>query len=314
MSSVNNFLDYSSIGLYCPAGDFYIDPKRSVHKALISHAHGDHATPNSGTIYTTKATRQIMNRRYKNSLRSRFHEINFHETFYMNEVAITLYPAGHMLGSAMVMMEYKNENYLYTGDFKLQADESCETIELVQADYLITETTFAHPHYAHPDPVAEINKLNEIKERNILLGAYVVGKAQRLTQLISRHCQEKKILIHNEITGFHEIYKSHGIDLGTWERYTKQEFKKEQNCIYILPPNWFHRRSAKEPANKIFATGWKQAFGKCDSILHISDHADWNDLLNLIDQTKPKIVFTLHGDGTHLREHLKDQVEVRLLN
>ena len=99
----------------------------------------------------------------------------------MNEVAITFFPAGHMLGSAMILMEFLNEKYLYTGDFKLQPDESCEPIELVEADYLITETTFAHPDHVHPDPVMEMSLLNEISDQNILLGAYSVGKAQRLT-------------------------------------------------------------------------------------------------------------------------------------
>jgi putative mRNA 3-end processing factor len=313
MSSVNNFLSYTSTGLYCPAGDFYIDPKRPVHKAIISHAHGDHAVPNSGRIYTTRSTKLFMNRRFKNSLRSHFHEINFREPFYMNDVAITFYSAGHMLGSAMILMEHKKERYLFTGDFKLQADESCEPTEIVLADYLITETTFADPQYAHPDPVEEIKRLNEITDQNILLGAYAVGKAQRLTHLVSKHCSSKKILVHNEIVKFHEVYQHSGFNLGTWERYTKQEFKKGRNCIYILPPNWFHRSSEKE-SYKVFATGWKHAHTKCDSVLNISDHADWNDLLTCIEQTKARIVYTLHGDGRTLKEHLKDKVEVQLLN
>jgi putative mRNA 3-end processing factor len=290
-----------------------MDPKRPVHKALISHAHGDHAIPNSGTVYTSAATKLIMNRRYKNSVRSAFREVNFRETFYLNDVAITFLPAGHMLGSAMILLEYQNKRYLYTGDFKLQADESCEAHEFVPADFLITESTFANPEYSHPDPVEEIRKLNEVKGQNIILGAYAVGKAQRITQLVSRYCSGKKILVHNEIIKFHEVYESCGIDLGKWERYTRQQFKKEENCIYILPPNWFHRYSGTE-SYKVFATGWKQAHIKCDSVLNISDHADWKDLLEMIEKTNPEIVFTLHGDGSRLKEYLKDRVEVRILN
>ncbi len=313
MSSVNNFLSYSSIGLYCEAGDFHIDPKRPVPKALISHAHGDHATPNSGSIYTTVPTRQIMNRRFKNSMRSLFHEVRFREPFYMNEVVVTFFPAGHMLGSAQVLMEYKKEKYLFTGDFKLQKDDSCEALEFVKTDYLITETTFAHPQYTHPDPIEEIQKLNELGSQNILLGAYAVGKAQRLTQLVSKYCSGKKLLVHNEIVKFHEVYEQAGIELGEWERYTRRGFKQETNCIYILPPNWFNRHRENE-SYKVFATGWKNPFLKCDSVLRISDHADWNDLLILIDKTKPKIIFTLHGDGSHLKEYFKDTIDVLLLN
>ena len=313
MSTINNFISFTSIGLYCAVGDFYLDPKRPVSSALISHAHGDHATPNSGNVYTTGPTIQFMNVRFKNSNRSRFHEINYRETFFMNEVAITFFPAGHMLGSAMILMEFLNEKYLYTGDFKLQPDESCEPIELVEADYLITETTFAHPDHVHPDPVMEMSLLNKISDQNILLGAYSVGKAQRLTWLASRHCSEKKILVHNEIVKFHEVYTNNGIDLGKWERYTRQKYKKEDNVIYILPPGWFHRQTAKENTYRVFATGWNQTFSKCDKILHISDHADWKDLLFMIEKTKPKIVFTLHGNGSFLKDHLKGNVDVRML-
>src|SRR5258708_39883278 len=102
MTLVNNFLSYTSIGLYCPAGDFYIDPKRPVHKALISHAHSDHAVPNSGNIYTTKATRQLMLSRFKNFIRSRFHEVQHRNKMMFGEVEVTFYPAGHILGNAQI--------------------------------------------------------------------------------------------------------------------------------------------------------------------------------------------------------------------
>ncbi|MCX6292451.1 MAG: MBL fold metallo-hydrolase [Bacteroidetes bacterium] len=314
MKSVNNFLSFTSTGLYCQAGDFYIDPKRPVHKALVSHAHSDHATPNSGNIYATGPTKQFMKRRFRNSIRSRFHEVAYRETFYLDEVAVTFFPAGHMLGSAMIRMEYQNESYLYTGDFKLQPDDSCETIEIVESDFLVTETTFAHPQYIHPDPENEIRKLNEVQTQNILLGSYSVGKAQRVTQLLSKHCSEKKIFVHREMVKFHEVYEESGVHLGNWEPYTKQGFKKETGSIYILPPNWLHRHSAQHEYFKVFATGWKQSYIKCDSILHISDHADWNDLLKMIELIKPKTVFTLHGDGVHLKQFLEGKINVQLLN
>src|SRR6185295_18530274 len=101
--SINNFLHYTSTGLFCTAGDFYIDPKRPVHKALVSHAHGDHAVPNSGNIYATKATRQLMQRRYKNFLRSRFHDVQIRESFILGEVTVIFYSAGHILGSTQIL-------------------------------------------------------------------------------------------------------------------------------------------------------------------------------------------------------------------
>lgn len=315
MKTINNFLSYSSTGLYCAAGDFYIDPRKAVHKAIISHAHGDHATPNSATIYCTPSTKQIMGRRYKNSLRSRFIEVGYREPFQLNDMKITFYPAGHILGSAQIMMEYEGVRYLYTGDFKLQQDTSCEPLEFVETDYLITETTFANPDYQHPDPQSEIEKLNEITGQNILIGAYSVGKSQRVTQLATSHCSKKRILIHNEIIRFHEVYEQAGIDLGNWEPYRLQEFKAEDNCIYIMPPNWFNRFSRNNKVYKVFATGWEKSHYRSDSILHISDHADWNDLLKMIENTKPKFIFTLHGDGTHLKNFFEGkEIEVTILN
>jgi putative mRNA 3-end processing factor len=312
--TIENSLSHSSIGLYCAAGDFYIDPKRKVHKALISHAHSDHAVPNSGNIYSTSGTRKLMLSRYRTALRSRFHDVAYRESFYLNEVKITFYPAGHILGSAQILMEYEGRRFLYTGDFKTQPDNSCENFELVDTDVLITETTFAHPDYSHPESSSEIKRLNEITEQNVMLGAYSIGKAQRLTQLISKHCPGKKILVQSEIARFHKVYESAGVDLGKWEIYSREEFKNESDCVYIVPPTWLSRNSRNKNIYKAFATGWKQYHLQCDAILQVSDHADWNDILALIEKIKPQKVYTLHGDGSHLKAHLKDKYEVIVLN
>lgn len=314
MISVNEFIQVTSNGLYCPAGDFYLDPRRPVCRALISHAHGDHAVPNSGTIYTTSATCSLMLRRFQKSLKSQFVEVGFGETFEINQVRVTFYPAGHMLGSAQILLEYAGEKYLYTGDFKLQADDSCEPFEFVACDHLITETTFADPNYIHPDPVDEVRSLCETTE-NILLGAYAIGKAQRLTRLISNHCPEKKIYVHPDLNSYHQIYERFGKSLGSWQAYSKQEFMQQKNGVCILPPNQFARYSRNKSVIRYFATGWKKSFHRCDRILTISDHADWNDVLTLVQKSGAKKVYTLHGDGTHLKSHLNSLgIEVKLLN
>jgi putative mRNA 3-end processing factor len=300
--------------LYCAAGDFYIDPKRRVHKALISHAHGDHAVPNSGNIYTTAGTKKLMISRYKNGIRSRFNDVQYRESFHLNDVTITFYPAGHILGSAQILLEYEGRRFLYTGDFKIQEDSSCEGFELVHADVLITETTFAHPDYSHPESSFEIKRLSEVKEQNIMLGGYAIGKAQRLTQLISQHCPEKKILVQSEIARYHKVYESAGFNLGKWEVYNRDEFKHESGCVYIVPPNWLSRNRSNKNVYRAFATGWKRYFFNCDAILHVSDHADWNDILGLIDKVQPKKIYTLHGDGSHLKEHLQGKFDITVLN
>lgn len=314
MVSVNEFILITPKGLYCPQGDFYLDPKRPVHKALISHAHGDHAVPNSGMIYTLSATRSLMSRRFQKSLRSQFTDVKYGETFEINGVIITFYPAGHMLGSAQILLEYAGEKYLYTGDFKLQQDDSCEPFEFVKCDHLITETTFADPAYTHPDPVTEIRSLSDTKE-NILIGAYAIGKSQRLTRLIANHCPEKQIFIHPDLHSYHQIYERYGMTLGNWQPYAKQEFMECDNSVCILPPNQFSRFSRNKAVVRFFATGWKKSFFRCDRILSISDHADWKDVLTLVEKTGAGKVYTVHGDGTHLKDHLNSSgIEVTLLH
>jgi putative mRNA 3-end processing factor len=125
----------------------------------------------------------------------------------LNDVTITFFPAGHILGSAQILMEHEGIRYLYTGDFKTQPDDSCEGIEYVKADVLITETTFADPEYEHPEAEKEIGRLNDISETPVMIGAYSIGKAQRITQLLSKNSPNRKIFIHREIARFHRCMK-----------------------------------------------------------------------------------------------------------
>src|SRR5476651_427756 len=155
---IADFIHFNKIGLYCPYGDFYLDPQQPVANAVISHAHGDHAVSGNTNIYCTNATYQFMQIRYGKNAGNTFYLAGYHQKFAVGKVNITFIPAGHMLGSAQVLMEYEGIKYLYTGDYKLQADATCEPYDFVQADVLITESTFANPETSHPDPVEEIKK------------------------------------------------------------------------------------------------------------------------------------------------------------
>ena len=142
---LDDFLVKTADGLYCKYGDFYLDPQVPVNNAVISHAHGDHAKPGNQHVFCTAFTQQVMKLRFKKSAGVYFNIFSYHQVFNLGPVAITFLPAGHILGSAMVKMDYLGISYLFTGDFKLQKDESCEAIEFCKADVLITETTFANP-------------------------------------------------------------------------------------------------------------------------------------------------------------------------
>src|SRR5690606_19655498 len=192
MQILEDFLVKRDKGYYCTYGDFYIDPLYPVKHAIVSHGHGDHASPGHEFIYCTKPTAAFIKHRYSKQPDSSFIITQFRESMEINGVEIYLLPAGHILGSAQILMIYKDVRYLYTGDYKLQVDDTCETIEIIQADVLITETTFANPTILHPDPETEIEKLKVCE--NIMLGCYSLGKAQRLTALLNQHCPEKEIL------------------------------------------------------------------------------------------------------------------------
>ena len=311
---VDDFLGINENGLYCRTGEFYLDPVKPVLHAVISHAHGDHAVRGNENIYCTEPTRAIMKHRYQKNAGKDFIIYPFGTPFMLGGVKITLIPAGHIIGSAQVLMEYNDIRYLYTGDYKLQGDPTCEKIEFAQADVLITETTFADPSVLHPDAGEQIRKLNEFNH-NVLLGSYSLGKAQRLINLINEHCPQRSVLVHHSILPLNKIYESFGYRPGNYELYTRKSMKQPgQNLVYIVPPLTFDSYIRAKNVVRAFASGWKRLQVNNGLELLISDHVDWNDILVMMGQVRPKEVWTLHGNGKYLREHFINQIPVKLLN
>jgi putative mRNA 3-end processing factor len=311
---IADFLILDEIGLYCSSGDFYVDPRQPVAIAVISHAHGDHAVPGNEAVFCTAATSEIMKLRYKKNSGGEFNILPYNESFEIRGVKITFIPAGHILGSAQVLLEYHGARYLYTGDYKLQTDKTCEPIVLVEADVLITETTFADPLVQHPDPVAEIQKLNAHRH-NVLLGAYSLGKAQRLISLITEHCPDRKILVHYGILPINAIYEKFGFKPGVYEPYNRKLMKQPGlGYVYIVPPMTFDSYFRAKNVMRAFASGWKQLQRHNDFELLISDHVDWNDILEMIRMTKPTEIWTTHGDGKQLQKYFEGQIPIKILN
>ncbi|RZL50858.1 MAG: exonuclease [Pedobacter sp.] len=311
---INDFIVQTKIGLFCSYGNFYLDPKEPFVDAVISHAHGDHAVGGNQNVYCTKATSVFMQHRYKKFAAGEFYIKNYHETFLLNGVSISFIPAGHILGSALVLMEYKGVKYLYTGDYKLEEDSTCEPMEFVEADVLITETTFANPDTEHPDAVEEIKKLNDV-ETNIMLGSYALGKSQRLIAMINQHCPNKRILVHHSILPFVKIYEQLGVSLGKYEVYDRKVMKNNlTGMIYIVPPMVFNSYFKAINVIRIFATGWKHLQSNNQIQLYISDHVDWKAILKTIEMVKPTEVWTTHGSGTQLKLYFESKLVVKLLN
>jgi putative mRNA 3-end processing factor len=310
---IDDFIYLDANGLYCRYGNFYLDPQQPVKTAVISHAHADHAIAGHTDVYSTEATAAFMQLRYGKNAGKVLNMVNYHQSFNIGGVEITFIPAGHMLGSAQVLMHYQGTAYLYTGDYKLQDDATCEPFEFIKADVLITESTFANPDVIHPNPVEEIRKLNGIK-LNIMLGAYGLGKSQRLIKLINEHAPRKKVLVHHRIMPITQLYEKLGCPLGKYQLYGRKIMKNQEEYVYIVPPFTFDSYYRATGVKRLFASGWKNLQVNDQDTLYISDHADWNDVLETIRQVEPEQVWTLHGDGAHLKKHFKDGIFVKLLN
>jgi putative mRNA 3-end processing factor len=310
---LEDFVFFDANGLYCKYGDFYIDPKQPVKTAVISHAHADHAIAGNNQVYCTEATAAFMQLRYGKNAAKEFDIAAYHQAFTLGDVRVTFISAGHMLGSAQILMEYGGVKYLYTGDYKLQPDATCELLDWVKTDVLITESTFANPDVIHPDPVIEIQKLNDIKS-NILLGAYGLGKSQRLINLITEHAPQKTILVHHRIMPLNAVYEKMGFPLGKYQLYSRKLMKTQQEYVYIVPPFTFDSYLRATGVKRLFASGWKNLQVNQNDTLFISDHVDWNDILQTIKRTEAKQVWTLHGDGNYLRKHFGNTIFIKLLN
>ena len=307
-----DFIVTDANGLYCPYGDFYLDAQQPVQRVVVSHAHADHAVAGNRTVYCTAPTADLMVLRYGKNAAKSFELYNYHEPFTIGDVRITFISAGHILGSAQVLMEYRGTRYLYTGDYKVQPDATCNPIEWVKADVLITESTFANPETQHPDPVAEIKKLNNIKS-NILLGAYALGKSQRLINLINTWCPQKTILVHHKIMPVNQVYQKYGFSPGTYQLYNRKLMKEQNQYVYLVPPFTFDSYFRATGVKRLFASGWKNLQTNEHDTLFISDHVDWNDILQCVNFVQPQQIWTLHGDGSHLKAHFLNSIEVKLL-
>lgn len=311
MDILPDFLVRKGDGYYCRYGDFYIDPLYPVYCALISHAHGDHASPGHNKIYASDFTVKFMQYRFPKQPERSYHPLEFHQKINLRDVEVVFIPAGHILGSAQILMTYRGVRYLYTGDFKMQHDATCEPIELIKADVLITETTFADPAVKHPDPVEEIKKLNNVPS-NILLGCYVTGKSQRITALINEYCPDKTVLAHHRIAPVHRLYDLYGNYPLKYQIYNRKDMKDGRNDkVYIVPPLTFNSYFRATKVVRVFASGWERLQRQNDLSLYISDHIDWPELLTFIQEVAPQEIWTVHGDGRHLRTYFQNRLVVR---
>ncbi len=293
-------------GVCCKPGGFHIDPTRPVEKALITHGHSDHARAGHGAVLATQETLDIMRLRYGENFAGSTQAVRYGETLKLDGVRVSFHPAGHVLGSAQIRIECNNLRVVASGDYKDAPDPTCAPFELVPCDVFITEATFGLPVFRYHDAAGEITKLlNSIKlfpERAHLVGAYTLGKAQRVMAMLRAAGYDHPIYIHGAVEAISRYYQSRNIDLGQLELVRGANKAELAGQIVICPPSamsdlWSRRFPDPVAA---FASGWMRVRARARQRgvtlpLVISDHADWDGLTATIAATGASEVWVTHG-------------------
>ncbi len=301
-----DILALSPAGLCCKRGGFHIDPTRAVARALITHAHSDHARAGHGAVLATQETLDLMRLRYGENFAGSTQAARYGERLELNGAAVTFHPAGHVLGSAQIAVEAEGLRIVASGDYKNVPDPTCVPFELVPCDVFITEATFALPVFRHGDADGEIAKLLRsvalFPERAHLVGAYSLGKAQRLIALLRKAGYASPIYLHGAMEAITQYYVSRGIALGELRAVRGANKSELAGSITICPPsalNDLWARRFPDPVNA-FASGWMRVRARARQQgvtlpLVISDHADWDGLTTTVAATRAGEIWVTHG-------------------
>jgi putative mRNA 3-end processing factor len=297
-------------GLFCEPGNFFIDPQAGVHRAVISHGHSDHARPYHEAVLATPETLAIMTARLGGGRAGTTQQpLRYGQTIDQNGVRITLVPAGHVMGSAQVVLEWRGSRIVVSGDYKRQPDPTCEPFEPVPCDVFVTEATFALPVFQHPPIQAELKRLTDsmtlFPERAHLVGCYALGKCQRLIAELRRAGFDRPIFLHGAQASMCALYERFGVRLGELPPVPRPQKRGETVLpgeLVLAPPSaeaspWMRRLA--DPVTAV-ASGWMRVRQRAKARgvelpLVVSDHADWPDLLETIAEVGAPEVWVTHG-------------------
>jgi len=293
-------------GLYCPQGDFHLDPLRPVARALVTHGHSDHARAGHGAVLATRETLAIMAARYGEDFAGSTQAAALGEPIRLGGVTVRFVPAGHVLGSAQIVIEAGACRLVVSGDYKRVRDPTCRPFEPVPCDVFVTEATFALPVFCHPDPDAEIAKLLHsvrlFPDRAHIVGVYALGKAQRLIALLRRAGYDRPIHLHGALERLTALYKDEGIALGDTPRVLPEERGQLGGAIVLCPPSAAQEIWARRFPDPVtaYASGWMRVRARArqkgaELPLVVSDHADWGELTRTIRETGAEEVWVTHG-------------------
>ncbi|MFZ9395373.1 MAG: ligase-associated DNA damage response exonuclease [Erythrobacter sp.] len=292
-------------GIHVAPADAWIDPGRAVERALVTHGHADHARGGHGRTYATPATLAIMEQRY--ATRAGAIPVSYGETLRLGGgVKATFLPAGHVLGSAQILLEHAGERVIVTGDYKRRADPTCPAFAVTECDLFITEATFGLPVFTHPPIAQEIARLLKTLEQDparcVLVGAYALGKAQRVIAELRAAGHDAPIYLHGAMEPMCRLYREQGVELGDLRPVAGHTKEEMRGAIVLAPPAALNDRWSRRLPDPVtaMASGWMRIRQRArqrnvELPLVISDHADWNELTDTIASVNATETWITHG-------------------
>jgi putative mRNA 3-end processing factor len=301
----DSWLQSSDAGLYCAPGGVHIDPHLPVARAIITHGHSDHARPGHAAVLATPETVEIMKVRLGDGAAGSFQPQRYGEPVRLGPVTVTLHPAGHILGSAQVELDYRGQRAVISGDYKRRPDPTCRPFELVRCDLFVTEATFGLPVFRHKPDSEEIGRLlascAAFPERTHLVGVYSLGKCQRLIALLRRAGHDRPVYLHGGLKSMTDVYMALGQQFGPLQLVSEAATKLPGEIV-LCPPSALKDRWSRRLAEPVtaFASGWMRVRGRArqrgvELPLVISDHADWPELIQTIGETGAEEIWVTHG-------------------
>jgi putative mRNA 3-end processing factor len=303
MAKLGDWIEPHPHGLYVRPADAWIDPARACDRALVTHGHGDHARGGHACVWATAETLAIMDARYGPQ---HGRPAAYGETLRLGETDVTFLPAGHVLGSAQILLEHAGERVIVSGDYKRRADPTCVPFLVTPCDIFITEATFGLPVFRHPETHDELDKLlaalRANPQRCVLVGAYALGKAQRVIRELRVMGFDDPIYLHGALQRLCDLYVAHGVDLGDLRAATGVAKAELQGRIVLAPPGALNDRWSRRLPDPItaMASGWMRVRQRArqrnvELPLILSDHADWDELTRTILEVSPREVWVTHG-------------------
>jgi putative mRNA 3-end processing factor len=323
MARLGNWIEPFPEGIYVKPADAWVDPSQPKDRALVTHGHADHARGGHGSVWATPETLAIMDVRYGEQ---NANPVAYGETITLGEVEVGFVPAGHVLGSAQIILDYRGERIVVSGDYKRRPDPTCAPFVVVPCDIFITEATFGLPVFRHPDTGAEIDRLlhrlHHEEGRCVLVGAYALGKAQRVIAELRARGHHDPIYYHGAMERLCRLYEELGVPLGELRPVSGATKEELVGRIILCPPSALNDRWSRRLPDPVtaMASGWMRVRQRArqrnvELPLVISDHGDWDELTQTIREVAPKEVWITHGREDALMHWcMLHQVKARELN